>query len=111
MKKGKRLHAKIVSASKNAIVIEVEHPSKAPKVGDNLVVTIPSEAKVEMIHSFHCLPKVMDTIARGKVIGVTEDVVTVEPMTSRTNVAKLQSLASTKTSVGVNAIENRIRVH
>lgn len=50
-----------------------------------------------------------DTIARGKVIGVNEGVVTVKPMVSRTNVAKLQSLASTNTMVGVNAIENKMK--
>lgn len=49
------------------------------------------------------------TIARGKVIGVNEGVVTVKPMVSRTNVAKLQSLASTNTMVGVNAIENKMK--
>lgn len=42
-------------------------------------------------------------------IGVNEGVVTVKPMVSRTNVAKLQSLASTNTMVGVNAIENKMK--
>ena len=53
--------------------------------------------------------RITDTIARGKVIGVNEGVVTVKPMVSRTNVAKLQSLASTNTMVGVNAIENKMK--
>lgn len=77
----------------------------------SLVVTIPSRAKVEMVRKTNSLSgvRITDTIARGKVIGVNEGVVTVKPMVSRTNVAKLQSLASTNTMVGVNAIENKMK--
>ena len=83
----------------------------SPKFGDSLVVTIPSRAKVEMVRKTNSLSgvRITDTIARGKVIGVNEGVVTVKPMVSRTNVAKLQSLASTNTMVGVNAIENKMK--
>lgn len=79
--------------------------------GHSLVVTIPSRAKVEMVRKTNSLSgvRITDTIARGKVIGVNEGVVTVKPMVSRTNVAKLQSLASTNTMVGVNAIENKMK--
>lgn len=113
MKKRKGLQAKIVLASNDKVVIRVGDISKAPKVGDSLVVTIPSNSKVEMIRNpYRRLfgVEITDTIARGKVIGVDEGVVTVKPMASRTNVAKLQNLASTNTEIGVNAIENRIKI-
>ena len=98
MEKRKKLQAKIVSASNDKFVIRIGDISKTPKVGDSLVVTIPSRAKVEMVRKTNSLSgvRITDTIARGKVIGVNEGVVTVKPMVSRTNVAKLQSLASTK---------------
>ena len=109
--KRKKLQAKIVSASNDKFVIRIGDISKTPKVGDSLVVTIPSRAKVEMVRKTNSLSgvRITDTIARGKVIGVNEGVVTVKPMVSRTNVAKLQSLASTNTMVGVNAIENKMK--
>ena len=111
MEKRKKLQAKIVSASNDKFVIRIGDISKTPKVGDSLVVTIPSRAKVEMVRKTNSLSgvRITDTIARGKVIGVNEGVVTVKPMVSRTNVAKLQSLASTNTMVGVNAIENKMK--
>ena len=108
MEKRKKLQAKIVSASNDKFVIRIGDISKTPKVGDSLVVTIPSRAKVEITNSLSGV-RITDTIARGKVIGVNEGVVTVKPMVSRTNVAKLQSLASTNTMVGVNAIENKMK--
>ena len=109
MEKRKKLQAKIVSASNDKFVIRIGDIST--KVGDSLVVTIPSRAKVEMVRKTNSLSgvRITDTIARGKVIGVNEGVVTVKPMVSRTNVAKLQSLASTNTMVGVNAIENKMK--
>lgn len=111
MEKRKKFQAKIVSASNDKFVIRIGDISKTPKVGDSLVVTIPSRAKVEMVRKTNSLSgvRITDTIARGKVIGVNEGVVTVKPMVSRTNVAKLQSLASTNTMVGVNAIENKMK--
>ena len=111
MEKRKKLQAKIVSASNDKFVIRIGDISKTPKVGDSLVVTIPSRAKVEMVRKTNSLSgvRITDTIAQGKVIGVNEGVVTVKPMVSRTNVAKLQSLASTNTMVGVNAIENKMK--
>lgn len=111
MEKRKKLQAKIVSASNDKFVIRIGDISKTPKVGDSLVVTIPSRAKVEMVRKTNSLSgvRITDTIARGKVIGVNEGVVTVKPMVSRTNVAKLQSLASTNTMVGVNAIQKNMR--
>ena len=110
MEKRKKLQAKIVSASNDKFVIRIGDISKTPKFGDSLVVTIPSRAKVEMVKTNSLSGvRITDTIARGKVIGVNEGVVTVKPMVSRTNVAKLQSLASTNTMVGVNAIENKMK--
>ena len=91
--------------------MQIELEDKAPKVGDGLVVTIPSESKVKMLTRAHSAPRVTDTIARGKVVEVTRDMVTVKPMGSHTNVRKLQRLAQTKAKVGVSTIENRIRVH
>lgn len=49
MEKRKKLQAKIVSASNDKFVIRIGDISKTPKVGDSLVVTIPSRAKVEMV--------------------------------------------------------------
>ena len=94
MEKRKKLQAKIVSASNDKFVIRIGDISKTPKVGDSLVVTIPSRAKVEMVRKTNSLSgvRITDTIARGKVIGVNEGVVTVKPMVSRTNVAKLQQI-------------------
>ena len=111
MEKRKRLNAKILSASNESFVVEIKLEDKAPKVGDGLVVTIPSEAKVKMFTRAHSTPRVTDTIARGKVVEVTRGMVTVKPMGSRTNVLKLQKLAQIKATVGVSTIENRMRVH
>lgn len=109
--KTKRLHATIVSASENFVVIKLKFPSNMPKVGDNLVVSVPSEAKVEMISHSLKSPRVTDTIARGRIIRVAEDMLTIKPLKSRTDITELQSLAATNTSVGVSAIMNRIKVH
>ena len=79
MEKRKKLQAKIVSASNDKFVIRIGDISKTPKVGDSLVVTIPSRAKVEMVRKTNSLSgvRITDTIARGKVIGVNEGVVTI----------------------------------
>ena len=79
MEKRKKLQAKIVSASNDKFVIRIGDISKTPKFGDSLVVTIPSRAKVEMVRKTNSLSgvRITDTIARGKVIGVNEGVVTV----------------------------------
>ncbi len=79
MEKRKKLQAKIVSASNDKFVIRIGDISKTPKVGDSLVVTIPSRAKVEMVRKTNSLSgvRITDTIARRKVIGVNEGVVTI----------------------------------
>ena len=79
MEKREKLQAKIVSASNDKFVIRIGDISKTPKVGDSLVVTIPSRAKVEMVRKTNSLSgvRITDTIARGKVIGVNEGVVTI----------------------------------
>ena len=79
MEKRKKLQAKIVSASNDKFVIRIGDISKTPKVGDSLVVSIPSRAKVEMVRKTNSLSgvRITDTIARGKVIGVNEGVVTI----------------------------------
>ena len=111
MEKRKKIQAKIIKASNEKIIFQLDQIIKAPKIGDSLVVTITSKAKVEMINPSSNEPKVRDTIARGKIIDVTGSILTIKPMCSRTNFSKLQNLASSKTDVGLFAIENQIKAY
>ena len=111
MEKRKRLNVRVLSATNEAFVVEIDKQTgETPEIGDGLIVTIPSNAKVRMFNRVHSTPRVTDTIARGKVVEVTNNVVTVKPMDSRTNVQKLQSIASNSAKVGISTIKNRIRV-
>ena len=111
MEERKRLNARVLSATNEAFVVEIDkQTSETPEIGDGLVVTIPSNAKVKMFKHIHSTPRVTDTIARGKVVEVTNNVVTVKPMYSHTNMQKLQSLASNSAQVGISTVKNRIRV-